>query len=603
MKSFLAFFFIWLLTVILVAFSSPGLFYIVSETLFFISRSNPKDLALSTQLLHFPAEHGFLPAQVELGRRYIYGKGVEKDNAHGVKWVTKAAASNDSRAQELLCSIFFYECSEAERPKLLQSIKEAAARNSQPCQRSLSLAYYYGLSTKPDLTRAFVWCKEAADRNKAQSQFQVARYFQYGLGTDTNEKEMFSYDEKAAKQGVTSSQLQLAIDYLNGRAVKQNAQEGLKWLEKAAKHGNCRAQTLLGLIYKFQLFDKNDASLAEQYLAEPVKQKSSTAIYLTRLGGAKSSDGLKQLQAAARSDQHAAAVLAEMYATGCGAKLSLPDAIKWYQIAASKGDSDSQVRLGMLHNNGAVDGKPNFAEAQSLFEKAAVAGNSEGMYYCGRNELSGLGCKLNRDRGRTRLRKAAESGSIEGAVYYSVISQDSDTEKKQALKWLQRAGDKGDVSAQELLVKLDRFDSQKWTELAMEQGCGPIRREFAEQSIVGISEKKDTPGGIKILEELSNAGDGEARLQLAENYRFGLFDVKEDKKRAVELFELEAKRNNASAILKLAEMYRLSELGEAKKGESCKWYEKAAALGSQEGERKLRQYCDNGQLKFFSDDG
>jgi uncharacterized protein len=602
MKSFAVFVCIWILTVILMAVSSPALFYLVSETILFAAGSNPGSLAFSTQLLHFPSEHDYLPAQSELGNRYADGIGVEKDTALGIKWLTQAAAGNNKQAIDKLSSLFWFDSSEAQRSELLKSIKKAAEKNSVQCQKLLSFAYLYGLGTSQDLPQAFFWCKEAANQNDALSQAQLASFYEFGLGADKDKAEEFAWEDKAAKQGVTSSQVQMASDFLNGVSTARHTQEGLTWLEKAAQHGNCRAQTLLGLIYRLRLYQKNDDTVAAKYLSDPIKQKSSVANYLMYLTVPKNSDGVKQLQnAAARGDAHAAATLADMYAIGCGTKLSMQDAIGLYKKAAANGDSDAQVQLGLLYTHGAVDGKPNFEKAEGLFEQASDAGNAAGMNLHGRHELTGIGCQINRKKAIPLIRKAAQLGNIDAIILYTAISQNDKTEEKEALSWLRGAGDKGDVIAQDLLRELDLMDREKWLKLSCEQGYGPALRILAEKKIVGISEKKDTPGGIKILQSLSQAGDSEATISLAEDYRFGMFDTPEDKNKAAELFEKAAMRGNGEAQSKLADMYRLSELGDKRKDEACKWYEKAASQGDQDAQRKLKQYCDKGKLKWSGD--
>src|SRR5262249_36293614 len=143
MKSYLVFTCIWLLTVILMAISSPALFYLASEILYFIDSSSPDTLALSTRLLQFPAEHNYLLAQTELGRRYVHGQGVEKNTTVGIKWLTQAAAGNDKQARDTLAMLFLFDSSESERHELIKSIKSSAAQNSFLSQNLLTVAYYY----------------------------------------------------------------------------------------------------------------------------------------------------------------------------------------------------------------------------------------------------------------------------------------------------------------------------------------------------------------------------------------------------------------------------------------------------------------------------
>lgn len=83
---------------------------------------------------------------------------------------------------------------------------------------------------------------------------------------------------------------------------------------------------------------------------------------------------IKFCKAAAASSPRALYELGRAYA----ANQQLPDAIAAYRKAADKGSTSAMVELGLLFANGAGVAKDE-AQARSLFERAAEAGNARGV--------------------------------------------------------------------------------------------------------------------------------------------------------------------------------------------------------------------------------
>ncbi|HMC31353.1 MAG TPA: tetratricopeptide repeat protein, partial [Candidatus Angelobacter sp.] len=52
----------------------------------------------SIRLLTEAASEGYAPAQYEIGRIYLYGRGIPADYAKALRWERKAAEQGDSRA-------------------------------------------------------------------------------------------------------------------------------------------------------------------------------------------------------------------------------------------------------------------------------------------------------------------------------------------------------------------------------------------------------------------------------------------------------------------------------------------------------------------------
>lgn len=93
------------------------------------------------------------------------------------------------------------------------------------------------------------------------------------------------------------------------------------------------------------------------------------------------------------------------------ANRQLPDAIGAYRKAADKGSTSAMVELGVLHANGSGVAKDD-AQARTLFERAANAGNPRGIANLA--ALSGSsGAPADPVKARAMLSKAAETNSAE----------------------------------------------------------------------------------------------------------------------------------------------------------------------------------------------
>ncbi len=66
----------------------------------------PVDSKKSVSLLTFSARNGYVPAMLDLAKRYEYGKGVVQDTRNAVHWYTQAAYKGDIKAAKALAGIY-----------------------------------------------------------------------------------------------------------------------------------------------------------------------------------------------------------------------------------------------------------------------------------------------------------------------------------------------------------------------------------------------------------------------------------------------------------------------------------------------------------------
>ncbi len=91
------------------------------------------------------------------------------------------------------------------------------------------------------------------------------------------------------------------------------------------------------------------------------------------------------------NDTAAMVLLAELYGNGWGIRRSEENALKWYRLAAERGDANALFALGSsaLHGRGGMSKDPKIAA--EFLQKAADKGQSNAMYNLAILAFSGQG--------------------------------------------------------------------------------------------------------------------------------------------------------------------------------------------------------------------
>jgi hypothetical protein len=115
--------------------------------------------------LKIRASNGDTTAQMELASRYLYGKGVEKDEAQAVQWLAMAAQSGNSAAQNRLG--IMYSNGQGLQRDPTQAVywyKMAADQNFITAQNNLGIMYAQGNGVEKDNIEAYKWLTLAGQR-------------------------------------------------------------------------------------------------------------------------------------------------------------------------------------------------------------------------------------------------------------------------------------------------------------------------------------------------------------------------------------------------------------------------------------------------------
>jgi len=235
------------------------------------------------------AKQGYVKAQYEVGKCYLSGLGVKRNQEEAINWFHKAAEQGDAEAQENVADLY-YNSGKASKQDELESIKwyrKAAEQGNARAQYMLGIIYSKEQGAAQDKDEALKWFRMAADQGHVQAQFRLGSeyYDRFYLNGQKDEdrteaikwlqkiintplvpgeirygnvdallKNLSEMDEvvsllKKAEEGNAKAQYELAEHYAKGFGVKKNNDEAIKWFCKAAEQGYSKAYYELGAAY------------------------------------------------------------------------------------------------------------------------------------------------------------------------------------------------------------------------------------------------------------------------------------------------------------------------------------------------------------------
>lgn len=137
---------------------------------------------------------------VGMGRRFLFGDGVEENNEEAIKLFTMAAARNHPEAQYWLGRI-----------------------------------HQKGWGVPENAMEAVSWFRKAADQGFVKGQTRMGLCCLFADGVEEDHREAIRWLRRAAQQEDTEALYWLGVAHENGWGVPENAKEALRWYQKAAE--------------------------------------------------------------------------------------------------------------------------------------------------------------------------------------------------------------------------------------------------------------------------------------------------------------------------------------------------------------------------------
>lgn len=201
----------------------------------------------------------------------------------------------------------------------------------------------------------------AEPRTPQEMYARVRELLQPNVEHDASEfDEAMMWLRKAAEGGVMQAQTDLGGIYLEGgkSGVKPDGKEAYYWFSKAAEQGSRESLYYLGLILYRGLNMPKDEAKALEYWQQAAEKGVAEAQYVLGKTLAREAStaqqGVQWLTKAVGSSvpklaAQAACALGNIFATGKnGIERNMPEAARWYEIAARGGDSAAQLVYAIM---------------------------------------------------------------------------------------------------------------------------------------------------------------------------------------------------------------------------------------------------------------
>lgn len=336
------------------------------------------------------AQNGNVTAQLEIGKRFYEGKGIEPDGEEAVKWFNAAASQGNAEAMYMLGECYASSSNYIEGAYIGHMLGETDDE------------IQIDLNEK----KALKWFERAAEQGNTAAKFRLAEFYEYGKGTETNKELAMIWCRRAARDGYAEAQYHLAHCYFFGEGIEENKTEAIKWYKKAAEQGHDWSQYALGNYYfRYPDIDVNDVKEAVKWYKLAAAHK----------------DGCANTSA-----QYA---LGDVYSFGCFIKPDNNEALKWYKTAADNGYFIAQEKMGEIYLKGELGVKKDFHEAQKWYDEAgekirfddvisfAESGDQYAQFELGKRYYFGNGAALDYSAAFKLFKKSADSGNVD-AMYY-----------------------------------------------------------------------------------------------------------------------------------------------------------------------------------------
>ena len=226
------------------------------------------------------AKKGNALAQLELGRLYYMGDGVNKDYKKAIEWFRKAAEQGNAKAQWNL-GLCYKNGKGVDKNygKAVAWSRKAAEQGNASAQFYLGYSYCFGSGIRKDSKKAVEWFKKSAEQEYANAQFSLGVCYINGVGVDKDYEKAVEWFRKAAEQGNASAQFSLGLCYKKGKGVDKNYEKAAEWFRKSAEQGNAEAQFNLGLCYKNGDGVEKDCKKAVEWFRKAAEQGNTNAQY------------------------------------------------------------------------------------------------------------------------------------------------------------------------------------------------------------------------------------------------------------------------------------------------------------------------------------
>ncbi len=228
--------------------------------------------------------------------------------------------------------------------KMFEYYKKAADMGYAEAEAYVGICYLDGNGVNESVLEAINWLKKSAEKGCGLGYCGMADCFLNGYGVEKDENEAIKLNIKAYEQGLVDVACDIARIYYN----LENYRKAIEWYEICINQGDENAKEKIGECYY---------KIAEQY-----RYGNSEDRHIRAFENYKKATDYGHI--------HSIYEVGSYYSNGGDVQIDEAEALKWFTIAAEKGDREAQYKLGFYYKNGiAVD--QDYERAAEWYRKSA----------------------------------------------------------------------------------------------------------------------------------------------------------------------------------------------------------------------------------------
>ncbi len=422
--------------------------------------------------------------------------------------------------------------------------------------------------------------KAAAQEGNSVSSVWVGQMYYSGYGTQRDDVQAAQWFKKAAAQGNPDGAYHYGYMRMYGHGVAVDPADAVSWFKRAADGGSARGE----LSYATALISGSGIARNEA-LAVPL-MKSLVA----RNMQFSSDPDIKESQALM------AGLLGDFYRSGTGVGKDMVEAVRWYSLAAERGDRFAARDLAKMYYQGDGVGK-DFKQFLAWTAKAAELGHPEAQANLGLMLVQGKDLPKDESTGVKLVQSAAAQGDGFAWSLVGNFHQDGRLVKSpsKAAEAYRQSVAKGYPQARfyltPALLRTARIapDASALAQDQKDAQSGNVEAmlRVADRYADGIGTAENLAQALVWYEKAASHGHAVARGMQGLLLVTGQAGTK-DVKKGIELTEGAAAAGDAGALFTMGQLYSNGFFGESNaKAQAIGWHKKALAAGHAGAEEAL----------------
>lgn len=195
-----------------------------------------------------------------------------EDDKNAVYWLEKAVNENDISAMQALGRHYLEGTGVAKDEAKGFSLIQTSANSGDPsAQNMMGVCYQHGIGVERNGNQAFRWYKKSADNGVPTAIMNLGVCYASGFGVNTDYAMALSLFREAADYGELGAYLELGIAYMNGEGVERDYDQATSFFDIAAQNGHNKAYLLNGAMNYEKEYGLQDYKKASEMFLKYVK--------------------------------------------------------------------------------------------------------------------------------------------------------------------------------------------------------------------------------------------------------------------------------------------------------------------------------------------